>query len=172
MAFIALQRYQSTLIARFNEELGRTNEFLSGLAKKIAKYLPPQLYRGIFAGEKDVEVATERKKLTVFFSDVVNFASTAERMQPEELTALLNEYLTEMSTIAAAHGGTINKLIGDAILVFFGDPEVARGGRRRKSVPGHGFGHAAPPGWAQRAVAKPRHQGAVPSPHGYQYGLL
>ena len=123
LAFIALQRYQSTLIARFNEELGRTNEFLSGLAKKIAKYLPPQLYRGIFAGEKDVEVATERKKLTVFFSDVVNFTSTTERMQPEELTALLNEYLTEMSSIAAAHGGTINKFIGDAILVFFGDPE-------------------------------------------------
>ena len=123
LAFIALQRYQSTLIARFNEELGRTNEFLSGLAKKIAKYLPPQLYRGIFAGEKDVKVATERKKLTVFFSDVVNFTSTTERMQPEELTALLNEYLTEMSSIAAAHGGTINKFIGDAILVFFGDPE-------------------------------------------------
>jgi adenylate cyclase len=44
-------------------------------------------------------------------------------MQPEELTALLNEYLTEMSSIAVAHGGTVNKFIGDAILVFFGDPE-------------------------------------------------
>jgi adenylate cyclase len=123
LAFIGLQRHQSTLIAHFNTELGRTNEFLSGLAKKIAKYLPPQLYRGIFAGEKEVKVATERKKLTVFFSDVVNFTSTTERMQPEELTALLNEYLTEMSSIAAAHGGTINKFIGDAILVFFGDPD-------------------------------------------------
>jgi hypothetical protein len=41
LAFIALQRYQSTLIASFNKELARTNEFLSGLAKKIAKYLPP-----------------------------------------------------------------------------------------------------------------------------------
>jgi adenylate cyclase len=123
LAFIGLQRYQSTLIARFNKELARTNEFLSGLAKKIAKYLPPQLYRGIFAG-KDVQIATERKKLTVFFSDVVDFTSTAERMQPEELTALLNEYLTEMSSIAATHGGTVNKFIGDAILVFFGDPET------------------------------------------------
>jgi adenylate cyclase len=122
LAFIGLQRHQSTLIARFNKELARTNEFLSGLAKKIAKYLPPQLYRGIFAG-KDVQLVTERKKLTVFFSDVVDFTSTAERMQPEELTALLNEYLTEMSSIAAAHGGTVNKFIGDAILVFFGDPE-------------------------------------------------
>jgi len=123
LAFIALQRHQSTLIARFNRELARTNEFLSGLAKKIAKYLPPQLYRGIFAG-KDVQIATERKKLTVFFSDVVDFTSTAERMQPEELTALLNEYLTEMSSIAVTHGGTVNKFIGDAILVFFGDPET------------------------------------------------
>jgi adenylate cyclase len=123
LGFIGLQRHQSTLISRFNRELARTNEFLSGLAKKIAKYLPPQLYRGIFAG-KDVQVATERKKLTVFFSDVVDFTSTAERMQPEELTALLNEYLTEMSSIAAAHGGTVNKFIGDAILVFFGDPET------------------------------------------------
>jgi adenylate cyclase len=122
LAFIGLQRHQSSMIARFNRELGQSNEFLSGLAKKIAKYLPPQLYRGIFAG-KDVQVATERKKLTVFFSDVVDFTSTAERMQPEELTVLLNEYLTEMSMIAAAHGGTVNKFIGDAILVFFGDPE-------------------------------------------------
>jgi adenylate cyclase len=122
LAFIGLQRYQSGVIARFNRELGQTNEFLSGLAKKIAKYLPPQLYRGIFAG-KDVQIATERKKLTVFFSDIVDFTSTTERMQPEELTALLNEYLTEMSSIAAAHGGTVNKFIGDAILVFFGDPE-------------------------------------------------
>jgi hypothetical protein len=121
LAFIALQHQQSTLIARFNKELARTNEFLSGLAQKIAKYLPPQLYSGIFAG-RDVQLATERKKLTVFFSDIVDFTSTAERMQPEELTALLNEYLTEMSSIAAAHGGTVNKFIGDAILVFFGDP--------------------------------------------------
>ena len=86
-----------------------------------------------FTGEKDVKVATERKKLTVFFSDVVNFTSTTERMQPEELTALLNEYLTEMSSIAAAHGGTINKFIGDAILVFFGDPESPRSGRTHKT---------------------------------------
>ncbi|HYZ45220.1 MAG TPA: adenylate/guanylate cyclase domain-containing protein, partial [Xanthobacteraceae bacterium] len=123
LAFIALQHHQSGVIARFNRELGKANEFLSDLAKKIAKYLPPQLYRGIFAG-KDVQIATERKKLTVFFSDVVDFTSTAERMQPEEFTALLNEYLTEMSMIATAHGGTVNKFIGDAILVFFGDPET------------------------------------------------
>ena len=44
-------------------------------------------------------------------------------MQPEELTTLLNEYFTEMSAIALRHGGTVDKFVGDAILVFFGDPE-------------------------------------------------
>jgi adenylate cyclase len=124
LAFIGLQRHQSAVIGRFNRELGRANEFLASVASKLAKYLSPQHYHTIFSGEKDVVVATERKKLTIFFSDVVGFTSTSERLQPEELTALLNEYLTEMSRIAVAHGGTVNKFIGDAILVFFGDPQT------------------------------------------------
>src|SRR5262249_23801891 len=60
-AFIALQRYKSSVIARFNREWAKSNESLSSWASKIEKYPPPQLYRGIFAG-KDVEIATERKK--------------------------------------------------------------------------------------------------------------
>ena len=69
-------------------------------------------------------MTTERKKLTIFFSDIKDFTATTERLQPEELTALLNEYLTEMTAIAQKHGGTVDKYIGDAILVFFGDPET------------------------------------------------
>jgi class 3 adenylate cyclase len=119
---VAMQRHQTWLIARVNGELSRTNEFLESVAQKLAKYLSPQHYRSIFSGEKDVVISTERKKLTIFFSDVVNFTATTERMQPEELTALLNEYLTEMSEIAIRYGGSVNKFIGDAMLVFFGDP--------------------------------------------------
>ncbi len=71
-----------------------------------------------------MRVTAERKKLTIFFSDIVDFTATTERLQPEELTALLNEYLTEMSIIAHAHGATVDKFIGDAILAFFGDPQT------------------------------------------------
>ena len=91
---------------------------------KLAKYLSPQIYKSIFSGQKDVAITTERKKLTIFFSDIENFTGTTERLQPEDLTALLNEYLTEMSGIALAHGATVDKFIGDAILGFFGDPET------------------------------------------------
>jgi adenylate cyclase len=57
---------------------------------------------------------------------VVNFAATTDQLESEDLTNLLNRYLTEMSNIALAHGATIDKYIGDAIMVFFGDPEDAR----------------------------------------------
>ncbi|KUP92091.1 adenylate/guanylate cyclase domain-containing protein [Tritonibacter horizontis] len=119
--------HQLRLANRFkkiSEELASNNEFLAGISMKISRYLSPQVYRSIFSGEKDASISTERKKLTVFFSDIKDFTQTAETLQPEELTALLNEYFTEMSTIAAKHGATIDKFIGDAIVAFFGDPET------------------------------------------------
>src|SRR5581483_4366517 len=105
-------------------ELETSNEFLASLSMKISRYLSPQVYKSIFSGQKDVTIHTERKKLTIFFSDIKDFTATTERMQPEQITALLNEYFTEMSTIALFHGGTIDKFVGDAMLVFFGDPET------------------------------------------------
>ncbi|GAC1301962.1 MAG: adenylate/guanylate cyclase domain-containing protein [Vulcanimicrobiaceae bacterium] len=122
--FIVLQRRQAALISRINERLGDTNAFLQSIATKIARYISPQIYKRIFSGDRDVTIATERKKLTIFFSDIKDFTSTADRLQPEELTALLNEYFTEMATIALRYGGTVDKFIGDAMLVFFGDPET------------------------------------------------
>ena len=122
--FILHERRASRLIQRANQELGAANDFLASISMKIAKYLSPQVYKSIFSGQKEATIATERKKLTVFFSDIKDFTETAERLQPEELTALLNEYLTAMSDIALAHGATLDKFIGDAILCFFGDPET------------------------------------------------
>jgi adenylate cyclase len=104
LAFILLQRYQGALIQGMNRELAETNDFLASISMKIAKYLSPQIYKSIFSGQKDVTIATERKKLTIFFSDIKDFTAISERLQPEDLTALLNEYFTEMSTIALKHG--------------------------------------------------------------------
>jgi len=122
--FIALQRRQAAVIRRMNGELETANDFLASLSMKISRYLSPQIYKSIFSGQKDVTIHTERKKLTIFFSDIQDFTATTERLQPEETTRLLNEYFTEMSKIALAHGGTIDKFIGDAVLIFFGDPET------------------------------------------------
>lgn len=119
-----LQFRMATRFAGLNAELESNNAFLAGISMKLSKYLSPQVYKSIFSGEKDVEISTERKKLTVFFSDIKDFTATTERLQPEELTALLNEYFTEMARIAERHGATIDKFIGDAIVAFFGDPQT------------------------------------------------
>ena len=128
VSFLLLQRRQAEQIKGMNRELEQNNDFLASLSLKISRYIPPQVYKSIFSGQKDVTIHTERKKLTIFFSDIQNFTATTERLQPEQITALLNEYFTEMSDIAHQHGGTIDKFIGDAMLIFFGDPET-RGDR-------------------------------------------
>lgn len=105
-------------------DLTEKTEAMEQLSSKLAKYLSPQVYDSIFSGKQEVKVASTRKKLTVFFSDIADFTETTDRLESEELTQLLNHYLTEMSGIALAHGATIDKYVGDAILIFFGDPET------------------------------------------------
>jgi class 3 adenylate cyclase len=124
LSFLGMQRRQALQIQNMNRELESNNDFLASLSMKISRYISPQIYKSIFSGQKDVIIHTERKKLTIFFSDIQNFTATTERLQPEQITQLLNEYFTEMSAIALAHGGTIDKFIGDAMLIFFGDPET------------------------------------------------
>ena len=123
VSFLGMQRRQAMRIKGMNRELESDNDFLAALSMKISRYISPQVYKSIFSGQKDVTIHTERKKLTIFFSDIQNFTATTERLQPELITQLLNEYFTEMSAIAHEHGGTIDKFIGDAMLIFFGDPE-------------------------------------------------
>ena len=100
------------------------NQALEALSSKLSKYLSPQVYASIFTGDRSVEITSNRKKLTVFFSDIVEFTSITENLEPEEITSLLNHYLTEMSKIALEYGATIDKYVGDAMLLFFGDPDT------------------------------------------------
>ena len=104
-------------------ELEQQRSRLEGLSLQLAKYLPPQIHDALFAGKYDTQITTQRKKLTVFFSDIKDFTRTAESLQPESLTEYLNEYFSEMTQIALSYGATIDKYIGDAVMLFFGDPE-------------------------------------------------
>ncbi len=111
-------------VKRHESELDDKNKALESLSSKLSKYLSPQVYSSIFSGQKEVRLASQRKKLTVLFIDIVGFTRTTDKMEAEDLTAILNRFLTEMSEIALQHGGTIDKYIGDAIMLFFGDPET------------------------------------------------
>ncbi len=111
---------------RLNElarETQEKNAQLERLSNQLAKYLSPLVYQSIFSGDQTVSLASSRKKLTVFFSDLVGFTSITDSLESEDLTDALNYYLDEMSAIALEYGATIDKYIGDAIMIFFGDPE-------------------------------------------------
>jgi class 3 adenylate cyclase len=111
-------------LRKVTHELNDKNNFLELLTNQLSKYLSPQLFNSIFESDGVAKVGTKRKKLTIFFSDISRFTTISEQSEPETLTFFLNDYLKEMSSIAMAHGATIDKFIGDAIMIFFGDPET------------------------------------------------
>ena len=106
------------------QEVQAIQERHDQLSRDLARYLPPQVWKMIFKSGLSSALEplkTGRKKLTVFFSDIKGFTDLSEEMEPEDLADILNEYLSDMTTIATRHGGTVDKFIGDSIMVFFGD---------------------------------------------------
>ncbi|MBB5212008.1 adenylate/guanylate cyclase domain-containing protein [Microbulbifer hydrolyticus] len=117
--------YTHKQIARLkqdNQQLQKEQRIANLASYKLSRYLPKRLWRAVTTG-KEKEIVTERKLLTVFFSDIKDFSQLTEEMEAETLTRLLNTYLTEMSRIVAHYGGTIDKFIGDAVMVVFGDDQ-------------------------------------------------
>ncbi|HSH90216.1 MAG TPA: adenylate/guanylate cyclase domain-containing protein [Ramlibacter sp.] len=119
------------VLARVHTHLERSTNArrLESLSEKLGRYLAPQVYQSLFDGSRDAEITTQRKKLTVFFSDIKDFTASTAKWQPEEIRFLLNSYFSEMSKIAHEYGGTLDKFIGDAMVIFFGDPD-SRGVRQ------------------------------------------
>ena len=119
-AFYSHQQARALMLAK--TQIQNQREQSIALSHKLSKYLSPQVWQSIFTGERDVRLETQRKKLAVFFSDIKGFTELSEEMEPEALTELLNHYFNEMSEVALRYGGTIDKFVGDSIMIFFGDP--------------------------------------------------
>lgn len=93
----------------------------SELAAQLARFVSPHLSGSLQSGVLRAAVEARRRLLTVFFSDIADFTRASEILTADDLTRLLNDYFQSMSEIAASHGGHLDKFIGDAVMVLFGD---------------------------------------------------
>ena len=103
----------------------QTNTRLFNQSFHLSKYLSPSIMHEILSGKRIVD-EPQQKELTIFFSDMAGFTELAEQLNGDELTELLNTYLTEMSAIAVRFGGSIDKIMGDSIMVFLRSVEPRR----------------------------------------------
>ncbi|MGD2272890.1 MAG: CHASE2 domain-containing protein [Desulfobacterales bacterium] len=90
----------------------------------FATYLAPTVVKQLIESPEHLELGGEEREITAFFSDVQGFTSISETLTPNEIVVLLNEFLTEMTDIILNHEGTVDKFEGDAIIAFFGAPNI------------------------------------------------
>jgi adenylate cyclase len=89
----------------------------------LARYFSPNLAAELAAETRALSLASQRRDVTAAFTDITNFTAVVETLEPAVLTDLLNGYFTGMTDIVFAHGGTITKIMGDALQVLFGAPD-------------------------------------------------
>ena len=88
----------------------------------LRRYVSPKLAEQVLSTGQALEAGTQRKMMTVLLSDIRNFSLLTDSLEPEEIFHLLDKYLSEMTRLIHKYDGTLNKIIGDGLLVFFGDP--------------------------------------------------
>lgn len=104
-------------------KLRLTEKSMKQSYERLIKFFPRKLVNWIHSPDFDVELNSEKRVLTIFFSDLSGFTELAESVPPERVMDLLNEYFTEMVKIVEQCDGTLDKFIGDGLMVFFGAPE-------------------------------------------------
>jgi class 3 adenylate cyclase/putative methionine-R-sulfoxide reductase with GAF domain len=97
----------------------------------LERYVNSQLVEAILNEQSDISLAPAKMDITILFSDIRNFTSKCEELEPEKIVEYLNVYFTHMVEVIFSHGGTVNKFVGDMIVAMFGAPSRLVDSERR-----------------------------------------
>jgi adenylate cyclase len=120
-AFPFLQVMTSYMILTFYKYLTEERSKRE-LRQTFSKYVSPAIVEEILQDPKNLQLGGRKERVTIFFSDVRGFTTISEKLDPQALSDLLNQYLTPMTDLVFANRGTLDKYMGDAIMAFFGAP--------------------------------------------------
>lgn len=97
---------------------------MSALLKKMfGRYLSTEVMNSLIENPSALELGGERRKVTIMMTDLRGFTAIAERLEPEQVVQMLNSYFEVMVEVILKYNGTINEIIGDALLIIFGAPK-------------------------------------------------
>ncbi|MES3037991.1 MAG: adenylate/guanylate cyclase domain-containing protein, partial [Bdellovibrionota bacterium] len=106
-----------TIFRYFSEEAKKKQ-----IKQTFSKYVAPAVVEELLKSEDNLKLGGRKEHMSVFFSDVRGFTTIAEKLTPQELSDVLNKYLSPMTELVFKNKGTLDKYMGDAIMAFFGAP--------------------------------------------------
>ena len=109
-------------IREIDDQAAAFNRMLDGL-RWFETYVPKTLVTRLITGRQATAIQSEEMDLTVMFTDIVGFTAMSEDMQPSAVAELLNDHFEILGRAIEAHGGTLDKYIGDAVMAFWGAPD-------------------------------------------------
>ena len=109
--------------AALEKEKGRSEEMAGLLRTMFGRYLSPEVMESLLDNPAALELGGEKRRVAVLLSDLRGFTALAERLPPEQVVRMLNIYLDVMLQVVTRYHGTVNEIIGDALLVLFGAPQ-------------------------------------------------
>ena len=110
----------STLLSRTSEDLEKSSELIK---KMFGRYLSTEVMNTLLEDPSALELGGEKRKVTIMMTDLRGFTALSERLKPEQVVQLLNSYFEVMVDVVLQYSGTINEIVGDALLVIFGAPQ-------------------------------------------------
>ncbi|CAA7614216.1 adenylate/guanylate cyclase domain-containing protein [Magnetospirillum sp. UT-4] len=121
LSYVLLAAFLSYLLVEYRAYMIERDQ-KQQIAKTFGQYIPTELVEEMNKTGQQVSVGGESREMTVLFSDVRGFTTISEGLNPQELTTLMNAFLSPMTHIIHDYRGTIDKYMGDAIMAFWGAP--------------------------------------------------